>query len=455
MPTGAAARAILATFLVVAAPAIAGCFTRDDVVKSVRTRCEGLLSPLESEPEPRPLERARPDSPFALPFQGTVRVTLLVPSAGDDASAEGAEAAAAELNQAGAPIQVRVVPVPGVGAAAGLEAFQGATGRTPPSAVVSALDADSTEGMIDEAHARRVPLVATAATAERLVSAHPGAGYFFRVPAPDPVEGRAIADLVWASGCRTANVVYGPTERANDVRVAFRHAFEALGGSVGVVVKAASPKDAIERVEFLAKAGKDEPRPEAIVVIASPSTSAALLREAYERKVSARSVLFFAGEAKSASFVQAAGRDDQGHLLAPGLRGIAPMRADTPATGPFLDAHGARSDLDALNLTMRAYDAVYLATIAATCARSPEPHLVAARLPTIANADTGDTDVSGADPYTALVVGANCLVNYVGVTHDHDWSPRGEPVTAQFHVWQATADGAIRVPVTRYEPRAG
>lgn len=446
-------RALLLTLLLVVAPALAGCIGARDVTKGVRTLCEGPTYDIPAVPAPGSLERRENPNAFVPPFPGVVRVAVLVPSAGDAESMPGARLAERELKEAGAPLVVREVPVTGAGAAAGLAAFKALTDRDPPSVVVSALDADTTDGMVVEAHKRRIPLLATAASADRLVADHDDVGYFFRMMPADGAEGRALAELVWSAGCRSASLVVGPTEKDEDVRIAFRTAFEAKGGAIGNVVSAADAAAAVSRAEFMNKAGKDEPRPEAVVVIAGAEATADVLREAYARKVTARSALFFAEAAKSPALVERAGRDDNGHVLAANLRGTAAMRADTPMTELFLRAYaGANRGVEATNLSLRAYDAVYVSMLAASCARAADPLSVAEKLRGVANANAGDTRVSGAEPAVALTVASQCHVDYIGATHDYDWDARGETLTGRFHVWSVASDGAFQTPVPRFEP---
>lgn len=428
----------------------------------MKTTCEGTVTDLDTVPAPRAFTRATPGPVVTPPFQGRVRVTILAPPTPPAGAVEGANLAVKELRAAGAPLDLLVTPLAGEGAAAGRIAYEAAA-RASPSAIVSLADNATTEGMVPSAAQRRVPLLATEATSAVLTTGQETNGMVLRVPPPDATEGRAAADLVWASGCRTVNVVLGPGRAESDVATAFRTAYEAKGGAIGKVVSfAASPdvektraaaKGVADRAQWLrAETGKDAPRPEAILVLASPDASGILLREAWKLGVTAKSVLFFTGSAKGARLVEAGGDDANGHPLAIGLRGTAPMRADTGMTELFAQAFELENGAPATNASLRAYDAVYAVALAATCARAGDPQRVAEKLPAVANADGDDTRVSGADPAAALTAAARCSADYVGATHDYDWTRIGDPAKGRFHTWVASGDETIRVAVARFEP---
>lgn len=446
------------------APLLAGCIDnpfRDDPI-FVRTTCEGTATALDTVPAPRAFTRSDRAPAVTPPFQGTVRVTLLLPESPPAGAVNGARLAVEELRAAGAPLSLTETTLTGAGAASGRAAFEAAA-RTTPSAIVAVTPNATTEGMVPSAVARRIPLLATETTASNLTTAQETAGMVLRVPPPDAAEGRAAADLVWASGCRSVNVVQAPGRVNADVLAGFRVAYEAKGGSIGKVVTFATPsggdelrasaKAVAERAQFLrADTSEHAPRPAALLVLAPPTPAGVLLREAWKIGATSKTVLFFSDASQGKGLVDAAGADANRHGLAEGLRGTSPMRADSGMTDLFARTYELEFGEPATNASLRTYDAVYATTLAATCARSPEPGRVAEKLPVVWNADAGDTRVSGADAATALTVALGCAVDLVGATHDYDWLATGEPDSARFYAWVVAPGGQIRVATPRFEP---
>lgn len=447
-----------ALLLLLVAPAFAGCLRAADLA-GIRTACPGVSTAIPEIPPVRnAFQRVDPREDGRVPPLTTgIRVAILLPPGPTTDVERGFDLAVEQLVEAGADVRVQKTVVaseePTVVQAALNQTLKGS-----PGIVVSGLGNVATDAISELARERRITLLAAVADGERLVSLRDTGGYFYRIPWSDATEGRAAAELLWSSGCHSANLIVDGSDHAADLAASFRAAYQEKGGEVARVVtvqrNASNAAAVIDRVQLLQPGDeKFAPRPHAILVIAPPREAAELLREAYRQKVSAKSAFFFTAAEYAPEFVTLAGKDRNGHLLAVGLRGTSPMAAETRATEAFEREHRLRHGLDASNASARAYDAAFVSVLAGVCARSDRPDDLRANLRRVNDADRGDTDVSGADALFAITTAtASCSVNYVGASGDYDWSRRGEPATGAHFFWTVTGDGALAVTHRRVEP---
>jgi ABC-type branched-subunit amino acid transport system substrate-binding protein len=198
--------------------------------------------------------KIQPDPRFGPDADGTLRIGMVFPTSGDDAtiaaaSRAGVRLAVDEMNRGGGALGVEIDLVDGDGGSGSstemVEAAEQMLSRGA-DVVIGGTNSSNTASLVGPVTGRGVVLLAPDATATSL-GAVPDAGLFFRFAPPDGLQGAALAATVAGEGTTAVTVIAESGEDGTSLALEFQAAFAELGGSItnGVTAAAGEPGEAI------------------------------------------------------------------------------------------------------------------------------------------------------------------------------------------------------------------
>lgn len=181
------------------------------------------------------------------------------------------------------------------------------------------------------------------------------------------------------------------------------------------------------------------PAAEALLVIADPASTKAVLSEAL-RQASVKKYFLTSRSMDPASFEGLTFRDETIWGTAP----TAPFAQDEEFNAAYERAYGHPAS-DVLG-TAAAYDSVYVVALAAIAANSAERAAIRAAIPYVANSPGEITRYGGAAFSTAVaVLGSGANVNYIGASGQVDLDANGEIAKTSVQTWRLTNDTIARI----------
>ncbi|MHB8606561.1 MAG: type 1 periplasmic-binding domain-containing protein, partial [Thermoplasmatota archaeon] len=391
-------RAAVLVMVLFLGPVLGGCITSvfgpNLPAKGVKTTCSS--DTLSLPPLPVHNENPPPATSPATNVPGpTVKLGLLVASGADDVAAKnGAALAALDLTGAGADLTVTAQSI--TPTADGARAGANALADQGVAFILDALPDTLVEPTLNATAGRGVAQIATTSQAGWVTASASQRDMFFRIRAPASYEGRALAELVWAAGCRTAKLVVTNDRDVAATAREFLDTYTARGGTVRaqLVVPPGGPTDAAAFSTTLGSpdptAQATNPAPDAVVLLDDATGAARVFRGAYDARLAAVTTFFLGSALLSPTFVTSVGDDAAGRPLAAGLRGVKVAPVTTTASDTFARAYETHFQTSPPSGAAEAYDAVYLGMLAAQCAKSGQPGDARLHLRVVEERDTGD-----------------------------------------------------------------
>ena len=277
----------------------------------------------------------------------------------------------------------------------------------------------------------RIPTISPVATSSQITVAEDD-DFLFRVSLADRVEGQHLAELTQRQGFDNVGLLYRDDAFGHGMATAFE---EHFGGTVTAIAVSPGGTSFTAELELSIEFG-----PQALVVVAFPSETILIVREALELGYYEQFV--FGAPARSSAVSEAIGPQ----LLA-GMRGtyVAALPANPSSdawTDAYLEEYG---ELPRLAYVKETYDATIALALAAEAARSADGGAIRDQLRRIGSAP-GSVVIAHPDSLaaglTALADGGD--VDYEGAAGTLDWDEHGDITHGYIGVWEFAEDGSIR-----------
>lgn len=268
----------------------------------------------------------------------------------------------------------------------------------------------------------KIPMIASSCTSPQLTK-YADEGFFWRVAASSDIQGQIMAREVLKEHKNAAiialNDAYG-----QPLADAFQSTFEELGGKV-VARSNFDPvtKDFTAEVQKIAASD-----PEAIYMIAFSDTGSSIVRSGAKLGL-LKKAWYLTNSNMDTGFPKSANADDPSALN--GWKGIANMVPESETSKAFNSAYDTMHGNQPPAWSAEAYDAAWLAILAAAKAEKTDGAAVQKELRSVSK---------GPGPSCAPV---DCLklandgkpFNYDGVSGPIEWNEDGEPTRNTFSIW--------------------
>lgn len=298
-----------------------------------------------------------------------------------------------------------------------------------PDAIIGAISSSICLAVLSRTIQAQVPMISPACTTPQLTN-YPDHGYFFRTAAPSDQEGPILAQIIHADhrgsvGVLAVNNSYGQT-LAN----AFVPAFQKLGGKIAVRVNYdASGKDFSAEVQNVANT-----HPDAVVLIGYTDTGASIAHSAAQQGLLSTPWYVTDG-------IEAAGFPKQAVPSNPSLiygwKGVGVGVPDSPAAASFAKAYRQKYNTAPPAFAAQAYDAAWLAILAADESKTSSGANIKAKLTTV-SAGPGEA-CAAADCLKAAASGKD--IAYQGASGEIAFNTHGDPGKPYFDIWTFTKGG--------------
>ncbi|TLM72802.1 ABC transporter substrate-binding protein [Pseudarthrobacter sp. NamB4] len=362
---------------------------------------------------------------------GTLRIGLILDSAGDSSFLNASQLAAAklavkEINDAGGHKgrPVDLLPVePGKDSAAQAQALV----QGKADAVIGPTDSSNATAAVDILSRARTPLISPANTAAGLSSIASG-GYYFRTAAADVAQAPVLVKLAKDAGAASVSVLHQEGPYGSGVSAAVSESAQQAGLEVAATA-GFEPGGAASAAATARRAEAD-----AVILIARDGAQGALAE------------LDNAGLAGSKIILSEGAFARYGSRL--GSKALAGARATVPGQLPssgFQDRLlGIDPTLKDVSFAAEAYDAVTLAALAAAKAEDDAGRSIAANLIAVSGGTAGTmAGGTGSAPGAPCPTYKDCIsgmssgadINYDGESGPVAFDANGDITTATFTVF--------------------
>lgn len=364
---------------------------------------------------------------------GTLRIGLILDSAGEQAFLNDSQLAAAtlavnEINAAGGhkgrPVEL-LRRSSGTDAAAQAEELVGAKADV----VIGPTDSSHAPSAINALSRARITLISPANTAAGL-SGYKSGGYYFRTAAADVAQASVLVKLAKDGGARTLAVVHQDSAYGKDVAAAVAGAAKDSG--LETVASAGFKPGNARKAAADAQAAK----PDSVVLIARDDAQGAIA-ELNNAGLSGKKIVLSDGAFSQYGSGLGSKALDGARAVVPGVLPSADFQARLVAVNPGLKD---------LSFAAETYDAVNLAVLAAAAAQDDAGRSIAAHLIAVSGgtaggqsaAQPGQPCLSFTDCHGILKTGAG--INYDGESGPVAFDSNGDITTANFMVFTYGAD---------------
>ncbi|SDM48437.1 ABC transporter substrate-binding protein [Nonomuraea jiangxiensis] len=277
--------------------------------------------------------------------------------------------------------------------------------------------------MIDQVKRAGVVQISPTATSDQLTDADDD-GLFFRMAAPDAIQGDVLGELVQAGGGRRVGILAVDDPYGRGLSGHVRRSLERRGVDQ-VQVETYDTAD----MSYTAEVGKIGAADPDAIVVAGFTETAAIARELERHGLGGRKWYFTDGYLSSG---------DHGSGLPLGtLTGVRATQAGAEVEAAFQDRLRA-VDSKATDFTYapEAYDATIVAALAAVAAGRDEPEALARTMAEV----TRDGQRCTGFPACARLLASGGDIDYDGVSGPIDFTDKGDPGKAPITVFQYAAD---------------
>ncbi len=275
-----------------------------------------------------------------------------------------------------------------------------------------------------------VPLVSPSATSPALSELAAAGTLSFRVAPSDALQGRFLADRVYAEGIRTMGILYRDDAYGSGLMEAFRDRFTTLGGRLTAATgyDSNSTVGLRRRVEALLEAGI----PEGILLL-SFSTDGTALSQHLAALLPRPMPRFFGTDGiNNLAFFQNAEPE-----VVEGVYGSTPAFPDSPAVQAFQRSYLAELGAEATPTAAFAYDAVYTIALAVAAEGQATPAAVRNQIRRVTGGLEVGTLVTAADLPKALeLLKARKPIDFQGLTGRLDLDAKGDPTQTTYAWWR-------------------
>ncbi len=394
------------------------------------------------DPAPGDAEAA-PVAPAALQQTGdTVTLGFMLPLSGGLQDFGGDMARAVRM----AADQANNVSSGGLLGQRSVEVIEGDT-QTDPSAapqelqrlieegvvgVVGAASSGVTGSILPTAVQNEIVLTTPASTSPTLTERENN-GFFYRVPPPDSLQGRAMAQLLQDDGCESINIL----AVNNDYGKGFANTLEdAFEGDVGKTILYDEDASSFDTEASEATSGDFD----ALVFIGYPGAGVPIYTGLLNDGRLGEFPVYFSEGVKSQDFVDNVGDDADGEPALRGFQGTTPA-GSTNASGEFQQEFEEKYGHAPGLFAAESYDAAIYMLLAIHSADSTDPTVWQDHMRRVANppgVQTHDLDQA----FTLLSAGQD--IDWIGAASDLQWDDRGEVVSGTYAFWQVDNNGTIQ-----------
>jgi neutral amino acid transport system substrate-binding protein len=367
---------------------------------------------------------------------GTLRIGLILDSAGESSFLNAPQAAAAELavkeiNAAGGH---KGRPVELLPFEAGQDAASQAQALVQAKAdvVIGPADSSNAKAAVDILSRARTPLISPANTAAGL-STIPSGGYYFRTAAADVAQGPVLVKLAKDAGAATISVMFQEGAYGSDVSAAVADSAQQAGLEV-VAMAGFKPGEAGS-----AAAAARAAEPDAVILVARDGAQGALAELNNAGLAGSKIILSDGAFGRYASKL--------GTKALEGARAVVP--GELPSAGFQDRLLGIDPGLKDVSFAAETYDAVTLAALAAAKAEDDSGRSIAANLIAVSGGTAaGAAGGAATAPGTPCASYKECLaakasgpgINYDGESGPVAFDANGDITSATFTAFTYGAD---------------
>lgn len=298
--------------------------------------------------------------------------------------------------------------------------------------VVGAASSGVTGSILPTAVQNEIVLTTPASTSPTLTERENN-GFFYRVPPPDSLQGRAMAQLLQDDGCESINILAVNNDYGKGFADTLENAFE---GDVGKTILYDEDASSFDTEASEATSGDFD----ALVFIGYPGAGVPIYTGLLNDGRLGEFPVYFSEGVKSQDFVDDVGDDADGEPALRGFQGTTPAgstNASAEFQQDFEEAYGKAPGLFAAE----SYDAAIYMLLAIHSADSTDPTVWKDEMREVANppgVQTHDLDQA----FTLLSAGQD--IDWIGAANDLQWDERGEVVSGTYAFWQVDQNGTIQ-----------
>lgn len=298
--------------------------------------------------------------------------------------------------------------------------------------VTGAASSGVTGSILPTAVQNEIVLTTPASTSPTLTE-RDNQGFFFRVPPPDSLQGRAMAQLLQDDGCESINILAVNNDYGKGFATTLENAFEGDVGRTLFYDEGASSYD----TEISQASSGDF---DALVFIGYPGEGTPMFTNLLNDGRLGEFPVYFSEGVKSQDFVDNVGDDADGEPALRGFQGTTPA-GNTNATGEFQQDFEERYGKAPGLFAAESYDATIYMLLAIHSADSTDPTVWKDEMQKVANppgVQTHDLDQA----FTLLSAGQD--IDWIGAANDLQWDDKGEVVSGTYAFWQVDTNGTIQ-----------
>lgn len=260
-------------------------------------------------------------------------------------------------------------------------------------------------------------------------------GYFYRVPPPDSLQGRAMAQLLQDDGCETINIVSVNNDYGQGFADTLERVFENNGGEVNKKISYDEDSSSFSTEISQATSGDYD----ALVFIGYPGQAVPMFTNVKNDGELGSFPIYFSEGVKSQDFVTDMGNGTAGEWALRGFQGTTPA-GSTNATDEFAQKFEDRYGDEPGLFAPESYDAALYMLLAMQAAGTSDPTEWRSEMSEVANPPGMKTHDLG-QALSLLAAGQD--IDWEGAANDLEWDENGEVISGTYAFWSVSDEGTI------------